>query len=378
MIRYYFFIDTYPKSPNYMKPMSLHRMRIDESGAYPERWNGKEWEANNGLIAFTGIGGESDYYKTTELEAMHFLSLHTKGGSGSGNFGHEGRPGEVGGSGGGGGNSTTTYAETESKPSTDLQPMLDATMPDTRPYKGGYPAEGFKTTDEINEYMRAQPYANGGSLTPKEYISNLQGDPRMANEIAAEVAYMYSGQSGVGRLEVGEGLRLQGYPQGNRGTLMSGGAWTSWGEKTALGPQLNQNTDVNAGRLAAASELWENQIRVDGAPFNTAGYFPQDQQVSAMVDHEIGHMTYEMSLRGSEKSSWTRLYNGTPIGHMDDIPRVAGTRMSVSTYAARFADKAQAKEGFAEAYSLYVNNMGDKLPEKWNAYFDKLGVGTKK
>src|SRR5450756_1166289 len=133
-----------------------------------------------------------------------------KGGEGSGNFGHEGRPGEVGGSGGGGGNSTTTYAETESKPSTDLQPMLDATMPDTRPYKGGYPAEGFKTTDEINEYMRAQPYANGGSLTPKEYISNLQGDPRMANEIAAEVAYMYSGQSGVGRLEVGEGLRLQG------------------------------------------------------------------------------------------------------------------------------------------------------------------------
>src|SRR5665811_1149220 len=123
------------------------------------------------------------------------------------------------------------------------------------------------------------------------------------SEIAAEVAYMYSGQSGVGRLEVGEGLRLQGYPQGNKGTLMSGGAWTSWGEKTALGPQLNQNTDVNAGRLAAAAELWQNEIRVDGAPFNTAGYFPQDQQLSAMVDHEIGHMTYEMSLRGSEKSS---------------------------------------------------------------------------
>src|SRR5450756_1256155 len=59
-----------------------------------------------------------------------------KGGEGSGNFGHEGRPGEVGGAGGGGGDSTTTYAETESKPSTDLQPMLEATMPDTRPYKG--------------------------------------------------------------------------------------------------------------------------------------------------------------------------------------------------------------------------------------------------
>ena len=72
-IDYYFFIDTYPKSPTYLKPMSLHRMRVDESGAYPERWNGNEWEENNNLIAASGIGGDNDYYKTTEAEAKRFL-----------------------------------------------------------------------------------------------------------------------------------------------------------------------------------------------------------------------------------------------------------------------------------------------------------------
>jgi hypothetical protein len=77
VIEYFFFIDTNPKSPTYKKPMSVHRLRIDKSGAYTERWNGEEWEENNNLIAFSGIGGDTDYYKTTEAEAMGFLSSHT-------------------------------------------------------------------------------------------------------------------------------------------------------------------------------------------------------------------------------------------------------------------------------------------------------------
>ena len=74
MIRYYFFLDTSPESPTYMKPLSLHRMRFEGSGAYPEMWNGETWVENNGLIAYTGIGGDNDFYKTTEAEAMRFLA----------------------------------------------------------------------------------------------------------------------------------------------------------------------------------------------------------------------------------------------------------------------------------------------------------------
>jgi hypothetical protein len=59
--RYYFFLDTRPDSPDYMKPMSVHRMRRDESGAHPERWNSKERERNNNLIAAWGIGGDNNY-----------------------------------------------------------------------------------------------------------------------------------------------------------------------------------------------------------------------------------------------------------------------------------------------------------------------------
>lgn len=76
MIKYYFFMDTNPKSKTYMQPMSLSRLRVDKSGDYPERWNGKEWVDNPNLIAFTGIGGDNDYYRATEKEAMAFIESH--------------------------------------------------------------------------------------------------------------------------------------------------------------------------------------------------------------------------------------------------------------------------------------------------------------
>jgi hypothetical protein len=74
MIRYFFFIETNPKSPNYRKPISVHRMRRDESGAHPEWWNGKEWEWNTHVIAAWGIGGDNDYEATTEEKAMRFIA----------------------------------------------------------------------------------------------------------------------------------------------------------------------------------------------------------------------------------------------------------------------------------------------------------------
>jgi hypothetical protein len=79
--RYYFFISSFHKeSPDYMKPISVCRMRVEEKGTYPERWDSKsnEWIWDNGVIAASGIGGDNPYEATTEAEAMKFIASHTK------------------------------------------------------------------------------------------------------------------------------------------------------------------------------------------------------------------------------------------------------------------------------------------------------------
>ena len=73
---YYFVLDTRPQSQNYMKPTTVHRWYHTNDGAFTEMWNGKEWEDNPSLIAATGIGGDNDYYETTEKEAMEFIRTH--------------------------------------------------------------------------------------------------------------------------------------------------------------------------------------------------------------------------------------------------------------------------------------------------------------
>lgn len=77
MIKYIFYIEDYPESPNYKKPVSLNRLYRDEDGLHTERWNGKEWVMNRYLISYSGIGGDTPYEQTSEEEAMKFLASHT-------------------------------------------------------------------------------------------------------------------------------------------------------------------------------------------------------------------------------------------------------------------------------------------------------------
>jgi hypothetical protein len=96
--RYYFFVDHDPQSERYLQPLTVHRWRWVDGGIVTEMFNGAEWVDNPYLIAATGLGGDNDYVETTEEQALQFIRSHGKGGPGSGNFGHEGRPGEIGGS----------------------------------------------------------------------------------------------------------------------------------------------------------------------------------------------------------------------------------------------------------------------------------------
>ena len=88
-------------------------------------FNGAEWVDNPYLIAATGLGGDNDYVETTEEQALQFIRSHGKGGQGSGNFGHEGRPGEIGGSAPSDG-SDTNEARASYRPATNAaQKMAD-------------------------------------------------------------------------------------------------------------------------------------------------------------------------------------------------------------------------------------------------------------
>jgi hypothetical protein len=77
-MKYYFAIDYYPKSKNYMKPVSVHRWYHKDGGSYTERWNGAKWVDNPNLIAVTGIGGDNYYVETTEEKAMEFIKQYSQ------------------------------------------------------------------------------------------------------------------------------------------------------------------------------------------------------------------------------------------------------------------------------------------------------------
>jgi len=100
---------------------SLHR--FDAEAGISNRFDleKKDWVDDPELIAFTGIGGDHNYFEVPQADLRSVVEaawgsevaglalegftvtpglrrIIIRGGSGSGNFGHEGRPGEVGGS----------------------------------------------------------------------------------------------------------------------------------------------------------------------------------------------------------------------------------------------------------------------------------------
>jgi len=72
-MKYYFCIDYNQKSKNYLKPASVHRVYRNEEGEHPEMWDGKDWVWCTDVIAANRIGGDDDYQKTTEENAMEFI-----------------------------------------------------------------------------------------------------------------------------------------------------------------------------------------------------------------------------------------------------------------------------------------------------------------
>jgi uncharacterized membrane protein YgcG len=86
---------------------SLRRMDLDVDPVVTERWDfdKKQWLDSPGTIAATGLGDDCFFYKEISVsEAEDFQKRGIQeGGPTSGNYGHAGRPGEVGGSAAGGG-----------------------------------------------------------------------------------------------------------------------------------------------------------------------------------------------------------------------------------------------------------------------------------
>jgi hypothetical protein len=272
-----------------------------------------------------------------------FSDIIVKGGPGSGNFGHEGRPGEVGGSGGGGG------AE--------------------KPVESGYPKEGFKTNGEINNFLSGKSYVD--SNFPPEF------DNKAANEIAREIVNI--NESGKFKV-IDEKLHLE--VGGTRTTAI---AQVTYKEGTAE-PTISFNKDyVDGDKLSAAGEqlyapmctgtmevFWGREIKSDGAPANAAGWFEKSDVTKSFVDHEYAHVIYNNEATGTFElqNDWL------------DIQVALGEGMGkISEYAT-----SSEKEGFAEAYSVYVNGTTEEkyslygngatspLDSSIISYFDKMGV----
>ena len=105
----------------------------------------------------------------------------TDGGPGSGNFGHSGRPGEIGGSGGGGGNNTKKSSEKKS--SSKSKPNLNGSK---------FPNSKDKAEEELNKMLgnRGQFTVERTGVAGFEYKLRANGKVfARYNDMSGELKY---------------------------------------------------------------------------------------------------------------------------------------------------------------------------------------------
>ena len=238
------------------------------------------------------------------------LSEILKGGAGSGNFGHEGRPGEVGGSGGGGGG------------------------------VGNFAVEMPKTIDGINSLIEERGLADTG------YFENM--DPKRAGNMTNAAGNTLNDE----RLNyTPDKLLMLGEEDLGKGTLM----YTD-GKGAGAGVYIATGTS----KYSLASDLNHDSAAIEagGHPFGASGYASNEkEQMQLLVDHEMGHIVYD-NMGKDNQGAWEKAYgkSGSSLGKMSD-------------YA-----ETDAHEGFAEAYSLYINGKEDKIPSTFKSTMDNMNL----
>jgi len=165
-------------------------------------------------------------FTDSEGVVFHSSKKTTKGGPGSGNFGHEGRPGEVGGSGGGGGSEHETATREEAPKEEAYHTFAAAadafekyykTLPDgTQEYLVDY-CDGEYAT--INTYMRTGGLGVYEGRTDPEYIKDaassmtqvLDESPKYEGTVYRGTAPSAERYEQIKGLEPGDKMSMAGF-----------------------------------------------------------------------------------------------------------------------------------------------------------------------
>ena len=187
------------------------------------------------------------------FDDIPFTLIKTKkGGSGSGNFGHEGRPGEVGGSGEGGGSNS-----------------------------GNFAVEIPTTIDGLNSFIEEHGLADTGYF--EEGINE---------KVAADVVGAVNTTMNREDLNyIPDKLLLLGNEDLGKSTIME--------VDSGKMPSMYINTNVSGVQLKLESMHGSAAIEAGGHPFAASGYFDRDKQMQTIVNHEFGHIV--LNKVGEEK-----------------------------------------------------------------------------
>jgi len=313
-----------------------------------------------------------------------------KGGPGSGNFGHEGRPGEVGGSGAGGGFAAVGRVDTIEVPDSVHDPgSVYAKYSDKeeriRHYQQDraalYQDQANQLMDSVNQRTMALEKQLGHDVIEIEFdqVSGMDTDTPegRATVVAYDTALLSVERALYGaeipldnKLEI-EFVRFSEKDENFRAQYKADTIAQVWAED---------------GRLQINLDHFENLAAANAEHANAAStYFHPVPTIESSIHHEIGHLAqYQVLPEGDKRSEWNSLNDWNAVaGKVDPVSALGmtiqqeadmgteavgnafrNTAQQVSTYATK-----NPKEFVAEVYAGMMS--GKEYP----AYIRKMYEG---
>jgi hypothetical protein len=306
--------------------------------------------------------GENRFATAAEF-ATHALSRLREGGAGSGNFGHEGRPGEVGGSGAGGGHI----------PMGKDGPSAVAFSVEEARGLAGRPGIRIQRDGE-----RIYPLNSNGLMVEVDKLPE-----RVRTVILDEVAKNQMVQQGAGLYPPDKSPNVAFLGSGYAHFTQEGNSALSKGPVNVHAAAITLSTPEGVTGIVFQPDnfLGGEADTVDLAgrtkPIGVGFTVPQRYATTVedfdrmIVDHEMGHVLDRMNPQhpASSRPEWLAVLCASDPGHSARTPSALEDGLS------KYAVIGGPHEAFAEAYTAYVNKQ--PLPDSMSRYFDHLINGKR-
>ena len=288
-------------------------------------------------LEITPAGKKSKALSLEETEAWlrkMIRTILTRGGPGSGDWGHVGRPGEVGGSGGGG-----------------VEPA-EAMLPSRPAPTGAYPSEGFHTNAYVEQWLHDK--------YPDTRFDFRGVDPIAANETAAQIDKVFTDHPVL----LGLVNYIGTHPPGAGKIGINNTAYAEWfSNKGSIG--------LNPEQFGDAEKLHSSLLNDELCRFhpNECG------NIGSVVTHELGHALKDAYTQGAvgrnPVTQFLDKYEGRDrtkfIKACDGISRYAKTNtgeLFAEAFSAKYYDRSGLR-AFGGESKTYMNGMTTAL-EKMN------------